>query len=217
MEDTECCPFGQGAATVPFRGMILLLDNRDSFIFNLRAALEELGSEVLVLRSDRVSWQQALAREPAGVLVGPGPGTPERAGCSEELIRQAPPDLPVLGVCLGHQALATAFGGRLCRSHELAHGQLREIEHEGRGVFAGLESPLHLTTYNSLVVDAASLPEELEVTARSAQGTIEGLRHRARDLEGIQAHPESVLCVEQAGQHLLGNFVARCRTRRTVH
>lgn len=189
--------------------LILVLDNRDSFTFNLVHALEGLGADVRVERAARVSVRDVTRLRPRGVLIGPGPGTPERAGCSEAVVREVT-DVPVLGVCLGHQALATALGGRLTRETELCHGQTRPVTHDGRGVFAGLASPLAITRYNSLAVDGRTLPEELVVSARGPAGEVAGLRHRERPLEGVQGHPESVLCVEPGGRALLANWLAAC-------
>lgn len=189
--------------------LILVLDNRDSFTFNLVQALQELGAEVEVARAGDLSSGEVARRHPAGLLLGPGPGTPSGAGCCEDVVRELE-GVPLLGVCLGHQALATALGGRLARDEDLCHGQTRPVTHDGRGVFAGLPNPLALTRYNSLRVDEAALPAELEVSARGPRGEIAGLRHRTRPLESVQGHPESMLCVDAGGRALLANFVARC-------
>jgi len=199
-------------ATVAYSGrlrplrVILVLDNRDSFIFNLVQALLEVPAEVLCVRSDAVSWQEVRSLDPDAILVGPGPGEPAEAGCSEDVIRELSGDIPMLGVCLGHQAIATAFGGRVVRSAELVHGKTRAVQHDGRGVFAGAPSPIDMARYNSLTVDETCLPAELEVSARGPGGEIMGLRHRSRPLEGIQFHPESVLCIDSGGRSLLDHF-----------
>jgi len=186
--------------------VILVLDNRDSFTFNLVQALLEVPAEVVCVRTDAVSWQEVRAMDPDALLVGPGPGEPAGAGCTEDVIRELSADIPTLGVCLGHQAIATAFGGRVVRSAELVHGALRPVEHDGRGVFEGVPSPLEFARYNSLIVEEASLPAELEVSARSSNGEIMGLRHRTRPLEGVQFHPESVLCIDSGGRSLFQRF-----------
>jgi len=186
--------------------VILVLDNRDSFTFNLVQLLIELGGEVRVERSDRVGWRALARLRPSAILVGPGPGTPERAGSSEDVVRHLSADVPTLGICLGHQAIATAFGGRVIPARELCHGQTRALHHDGRGVFRGLASPLQLTRYNSLTVHP-DLPDELEISARDDEGEILGLRHRRRPLEGVQVHPESILCIESGGRELIANFL----------
>jgi anthranilate synthase/aminodeoxychorismate synthase-like glutamine amidotransferase len=185
--------------------MILVLDNRDSFTFNLAQALQGLGCEVEVHRADGLSAEDALALAPERILVGPGPGGPAQARTSLDLITRAG-DLPVLGVCLGHQALAHAFGGRVERSRRPLHGRVVQVEHDGAGVFCGLPSPVAFTRYNSLTVATDTLPACLEVTARSADGEVMGLRHVDRPLEGVQFHPESILS-SGAGLRLLANFV----------
>ena len=193
--------------------VLLIVDNRDSFTFNLAEVFAALGAEVRVERAAALDVAMVLALGPTRVVIGPGPGTPADAGPSEELLRELPAHgIPVLGVCLGHQALGTAFGGRVCQARELVHGEARPVFHDGRGVFRGLPSPLDLARYNSLVVDEASLAPalqagELEVTAREADGTLAGLRHTSLPLEGVQGHPESILCVETGGRELLRNFL----------
>ena len=194
--------------------MILLLDNRDSFTFNLAHALEALGAVVEVARALEWDVERVREAEPAGVLLGPGPGTPPGAGCTEALVRAAATEptwsTPVLGVCLGHQALATALGGRLESAPALVHGQRLAIRHRDAGLFAGLPSPLELAHYNSLVVAHDGLPDELEVTATGPAGEIAGLRHRRAPLEGLQAHPESILSLDRGGRRLLEAWLARC-------
>jgi anthranilate synthase/aminodeoxychorismate synthase-like glutamine amidotransferase len=184
--------------------LILVLDNRDSFTFNLVQAFQRLGREVDVLRADRTDVTALLRLTPTHVVIGPGPGRPEAARTSLEAIAALPPDLPVLGVCLGHQALGLAHGARVERARKLVHGRAVAIYHDGRGVFHGLPSPLWEARYNSLAVRAEPWPPELVVSARTLDGEVQGLRHRARPLEGIQFHPESVL--SEHGLELLANF-----------
>ncbi len=183
--------------------MILLVDNYDSFTFNLYQYLGELGSEVKVVRNDAMSVDEALALSPERIVVSPGPGTPDEAGISVELIRRS--TVPVLGVCLGHQSLGRAFGGEIVRAAKLMHGKTSEIRHDGRTVFAGLPEPFTATRYHSLVVAPESVPDCLEVSAWADGGVIMGLRHRERPLEGVQFHPESILTT--AGMNLLRNFL----------
>ena len=184
--------------------MILVLDNRDSFTLNLVQALQELGAAVQVRRADRESLESLLELEPAGVVIGPGPGRPEGAALSLRLIAEGG-QLPILGVCLGHQAIASHFGARILRSEHLRHGRTSQVTHDGRGLFRGLPSPLAFTRYNSLTVDPRSLPDCLVASAHCEDGELMGLRHRTRPLEGVQFHPESVL--SERGLALLGNFV----------
>jgi anthranilate phosphoribosyltransferase len=183
--------------------MILLVDNYDSFTFNLYQYLGELGAEVKVVRNDAMSVEAALALGPEKIVVSPGPGTPDQAGISVELIRGAP--VPVLGVCLGHQSLAQAFGADIIRAPKLMHGKTSEIRHDGRTIFNGLPDPFTATRYHSLVVAPESVPECLEVSAWADGGVIMGLRHRERPFEGVQFHPESILT--GSGKDLLRNFL----------
>jgi anthranilate phosphoribosyltransferase len=185
--------------------MILLIDNYDSFTFNLYQYLGELGCDVRVVRNDAMGVDEALALEPERIVVSPGPGTPDDAGISVELIRRSP--VPVLGVCLGHQSLAQAFGGRIVRAAKLMHGKTSEIRHDGRSLFVGLPDPFTATRYHSLVVAPDSVPECLEVSAWADGAVIMGLRHRERPLEGVQFHPESILT--SVGKDLLRNFLGR--------
>ncbi len=188
---------------------ILVLDSYDSFVFNLVQYLGELGAEPIVHRNDTLTVDDALAIEPDGVLVSPGPGRPADAGIICAAIAAfASAGTPVLGVCLGHQAIGHAYGASIVGAHELMHGKTSEIEHTGAGVFAGLPSPLTATRYHSLTIDPHTLPASLEVTATTADGTIMGVRHREHDVEGVQFHPESVLTA--CGHDLLNNFLARC-------
>jgi anthranilate synthase/aminodeoxychorismate synthase-like glutamine amidotransferase len=184
---------------------VLLVDNYDSFTYNLYQYLGELQAEVEVVRNDAVTVDEALAREPRAVVISPGPGTPDQAGISLELIRRAAGRVPVLGVCLGHQALGQAFGGRVVRAPKLMHGKTSEIHHDGRTVFAGVPQAFTATRYHSLVVARETVPECLEVSAWTADGVVMGLRHREHALEGVQFHPESILT--RAGKDLLRNFL----------
>jgi anthranilate synthase/aminodeoxychorismate synthase-like glutamine amidotransferase len=184
---------------------VLVLDNYDSFTYNLVQYLGELGADVEVVRNDRATVDELLLRGHSAVVVSPGPCTPDESGISLEAVRRFPEaGVPTLGVCLGHQALAQAFGGRVVR-HEPVHGKTAEIEHDGRTVFEGLESPLTVGRYHSLVVEESSLPDELEISARGG-GVIMAIRHRELPAEGIQFHPESVLT--ESGHDLLRNFLA---------
>jgi anthranilate synthase component 2 len=186
--------------------MLLLIDNYDSFTWNLVHYLGELGAEVKVWRNDALDVQQAMAMRPDGIVLSPGPCDPDQAGiCLPLTLAAAEAGVPLLGVCLGHQTIGQAFGGRVVRCHEIVHGKMGTIRHEGRGVFAGLPSPFQATRYHSLVVDRASLPAALEITAELADGTIMGLRHRSRPVEGVQFHPESI--ASEHGHALLRNFL----------
>jgi anthranilate synthase/aminodeoxychorismate synthase-like glutamine amidotransferase len=184
---------------------VLLLDNYDSFTYNLYQYLGELGAEVEVARNDQIGVEEALARRPDRIVISPGPGNPDQAGISLELIRRCPESLPLLGVCLGHQALGQAFGGKVVRAPSLMHGKTSEIEHDGRTLFAGLPRPFTATRYHSLVVAGDSVPDCLEVSAWTADGVVMGLRHKSRPLEGVQFHPESIMTT--AGKDLLKNFL----------
>jgi len=188
-------------------GFVLLVDNYDSFTYNLYQYLGELGAATRVIRHDELSAEEALALEPKAVVISPGPGTPDQAGISLELIRRAAGRVPLLGVCLGHQALGQVFGGLVVRAPRLMHGKTSAIHHDGRTVFAGLPDPFTATRYHSLVVDRASVPDCLEVSAWTEDGLVMGLRHREHALEGVQFHPESILTT--AGKQLLRNFLDR--------
>ena len=185
--------------------MLLLVDNYDSFTYNLYQYLGELGAEVRVMRNDEMTAREALDLRPERIVISPGPGTPDQAGLSLELIRRAAGRVPLLGVCLGHQALGQAFGGRVVRAPTLMHGKTSAIHHDGRTVFAGLPDPFTATRYHSLIVDRASVPDCLEVSAWTSDGIVMGLRHRGLPLEGVQFHPESILTA--AGKDLLRNFL----------
>jgi anthranilate synthase/aminodeoxychorismate synthase-like glutamine amidotransferase len=191
---------------------ILMIDNYDSFTWNLVQGLQVLGAGVEVVRHDAESAEALVARGPDGVVLSPGPGTPEPAGTGPAALRAfAAAGVPVLGVCLGHQALAVAFGGRVVRARRPRHGKTADVRHDGRGVFAGLPDPLEAMLYHSLAVEEASLPGELVVTARGPEGEVMALRHRRLPLEGVQFHPESIGTPH--GPRLLANFVAACRVR----
>lgn len=187
--------------------MFLLIDNYDSFTYNLFHFLGELGAEIEVRRNDKVTVAEALALQPQGIIVSPGPCDPDRAGICLELITEAADKLPILGVCLGHQAIGQVFGAKVVRAPQPMHGKLSPVEHKGRGVFAGLPSPLTATRYHSLTLDPASFPhDKLEVTAETADGVIMGLQHRELPLHGVQFHPESIASEE--GHALLRNFLS---------
>ena len=185
--------------------MILLLDNYDSFTYNLAQYLGELGCQVEVHRNDKISVDEILRRKPEGVVISPGPCTPAEAGISVELIQRLGGKLPILGVCLGHQAMGAAYGGKIVRAPKIFHGKTSEIRHDGKGVFRNLPKPFTATRYHSLIVEKKSLPGVLTITAETADGTIMGLRHRKHKMEGVQFHPESVLT--QDGKKLLRNFL----------
>ncbi len=184
---------------------LLLIDNYDSFTYNLVQAFLVLGAEVLVHRNDALEVAAALALAPTHLCVSPGPGTPHEAGVSMAMIAAFAGQVPVLGVCLGHQSIAEVFGGRVVRNWRLMHGKTSAVTHDGRGVFAGLPNPLEVGRYHSLVAEPASLPPQLIVTARTAEGEIMGLRHATLAVEGVQFHPESVLTPH--GPRLLANFL----------
>lgn len=185
--------------------MLLLLDNYDSFTWNLYHYLGELGARTRVVRNDAMSVADALQLRPEAIVISPGPCDPDRAGISLELVRAAAGRVPILGVCLGHQAIAQSFGARIVRAPLPMHGKVSQISHDGSGVFAGLASPIEATRYHSLCADPASIPECLVVNARSEDGVIMGLRHRQLPIHGVQFHPESIETV--AGKLLLANFL----------
>ena len=185
--------------------MILLIDNYDSFTYNLVQALGSLGADVVTVRNDAVTPEEVEARAPERIVLSPGPCTPRESGISNRVIRRLAGRIPILGVCLGHQCIAHAFGAKIVRAKRPMHGKTSEIRHDGRGVFAQLPNPFSAMRYHSLVVDETSLPEEFVVTARSDDGEVMGLRHREWPLEGVQFHPESYRTGEGLG--LLRNFV----------
>ena len=186
---------------------VLVIDNYDSFVYNLVQYLGELGAEPIVHRADARSIDELEAVDPDAVLVSPGPGRPEDAGLSNEVIRRFAGRRPVLGVCLGHQCIGQVYGGVVVGAGQIMHGKTSLIRHHDVGVFAGLPNPFEATRYHSLVVDRATLPDVLEITAETDDGTIMGLRHRELDVEGVQFHPESILTA--AGHDLVANFLAR--------
>lgn len=185
--------------------MIVMIDNYDSFTYNLVQYLQALGQEVRVFRNDAISPAGVLALRPAAIVVSPGPCTPNEAGISLELIRLAAGKVRLLGVCLGHQAIQQAFGGKVVRAQTIMHGKTSKVSHDGQTVYRGLPDPFVATRYHSLVADGATVPACLEVSARSDDGEIMGLRHREYPIEGVQFHPESILTRE--GMQLLRNFV----------
>jgi len=185
--------------------VILLLDNYDSFTYNLAQYLGELGCTLEVHRNDRISVEEIARRKPERIVISPGPCTPQEAGISIELIQKLAGKFPILGVCLGHQAIGAAFGGKIIRAPKLFHGKTSEIEHDGKGIFRSVPNPLTATRYHSLIVERKSLPRELVVTAETRDGIIMGLRHRRYPIDGVQFHPESVLT--ESGKKILKNFL----------
>jgi len=183
--------------------MILMIDNYDSFTYNLVQYLSDLGAEVTVWRNDRFSLEEVSALDPGLIVISPGPGRPERAGLTMALIKRFAETYPILGVCLGHQAIGAVFGGRIVRAERIMHGKTSEIRHDGRGVFAGLPNPMTATRYHSLLIERGGLPERLEVCAETAEGEIMGVRVRGLPVAGVQFHPESILT--PAGKSLLRN------------
>lgn len=185
--------------------MILVVDNYDSFTYNLVHYLNELGADTHVVRNDAVSVDEALGLKPEAVLLSPGPCTPNEAGICLSLLSAAPADLPIFGVCLGHQSIGQAFGGEVVRAKALMHGKTSLIHHNGKGVFAGLKNPFTATRYHSLSVEKSVLPPDLEVTAWTEDGEIMGVQHKSRPIFGVQFHPESI--ATECGHELLGNFL----------
>jgi len=185
--------------------MLLMIDNYDSFTYNLVQYLGELGADVEVRRNDAISLDEVEALAPAQIVISPGPCTPSEAGISVALIERFAGRIPILGVCLGHQAIGQAFGGRIVRAKQVMHGKLSAIAHDGRGVFAGIPTPFQATRYHSLAIEPASVPESLTVTARTDDGEIMGVRHREHAVEGVQFHPEAILT--EHGKRMLANFL----------
>ncbi|MBI2059817.1 MAG: aminodeoxychorismate/anthranilate synthase component II [Nitrospirae bacterium] len=185
--------------------MILVIDNYDSFTYNLVQYVEELGAKVEVHRNDKITLDQIKKKAPEKIVISPGPCTPKEAGISVELIRTFHEQIPILGVCLGHQSIGAAFGGRIVQAKKIMHGKTSKISHDGKSLFRALPNPFEATRYHSLVIEEASLPECLTVTARSEDKEIMGVRHKDSPLEGVQFHPESILTTE--GKKLLANFL----------
>jgi anthranilate synthase component 2 len=191
---------------------LLMIDNYDSFTYNLVQYLGELGAEVDVVRNDAADVDALMARAGDGLVVSPGPGTPDDAGVSVEAVeRFGKAGIPVLGVCLGHQSIGVAFGARIVRAQSIMHGKISAVTHDEKGLFAGLPQRFEATRYHSLVIEEASMSDDLEIAARTDDGEIMGVRHRSLPIEGVQFHPESIMTGE--GKALLGNFLARCRKR----
>jgi anthranilate synthase component 2 len=185
--------------------MLLMIDNYDSFTYNLVQYLGELGADVHVYRNDAITLDQVAELHPERIVVSPGPCTPSEAGISVPLIARFAGHVPILGVCLGHQAIGQAFGGRIVRAQRVMHGKLSPVTHDARGVFAGVPSPFEVTRYHSLAIARDSVPADLEVTATSDDGEIMGVRHRKLAVEGVQFHPEAILT--EHGKRMLGNFL----------
>ena len=190
--------------------MLFLIDNYDSFTYNLVQYFEEMGAEVRVARNDGVSPEEIAARKPSGIVISPGPGRPEDAGQTLPVIRRFAGDIPILGVCLGHQAIAVAYGGRVVPARRLMHGKTSQVTADGKSLFQGIREPFAAMRYHSLAVDPSGLPDCLEVTARAEDGEIMGLRHRTLPVEGVQFHPESILTT--VGKRLLRNFLKGLET-----
>lgn len=192
---------------------LLMIDNYDSFTYNLVQYLGELGAEVDVVRNDEATVDALLARAGDGLVISPGPGTPDDAGVSMAAIEAfAGAGFPVFGVCLGHQSIGQVYGGNVIRARSIMHGKISTVSHDGKGVFEGLPQNFEATRYHSLVIEESSIPEVLEITARTPDDEIMGVRHRTLPIEGVQFHPESIMTGE--GKRLLGNFLARCRENR---
>jgi anthranilate synthase/aminodeoxychorismate synthase-like glutamine amidotransferase len=189
--------------------MVLMIDNYDSFTFNLVQYLAELGEEVKVFRNDEISVDEAEALAPRAIVVSPGPSAPEHAGISVELIQRLAGRIPILGVCLGHQAIGAAFGGKVVRAKRVMHGKVSRVRHDGQGVFRSLPAEFTATRYHSLAVERATLPECLKITAESEDGEIMGLRHQRLPVEGVQFHPEALLT--EHGHRMLQNFIEGAR------
>jgi anthranilate synthase/aminodeoxychorismate synthase-like glutamine amidotransferase len=185
--------------------VILLLDNYDSFTYNLAQYLGELGCTLEVHRNDKISVDEIARRKPERIVISPGPCTPQEAGVSVELVEKLAGKFPILGVCLGHQAVGAAFGAKIIRAPKLFHGKTSEIRHDGKGIFQSVENPLTATRYHSLIVERKSLPRDLAITAETSDGIIMGLRHRKYPIDGVQFHPESVLT--ESGKKILKNFL----------
>jgi len=195
--------------------MLLMIDNYDSFTYNLVQYLRELGAEVVVHRNDRIGIEEIRALQPKRIVLSPGPCSPAEAGICCDVIRAFGASVPLLGVCLGHQCIGAAYGGRIVRAHRLMHGKTSPIHHDGRGVFRGVPNPFEATRYHSLLVERETIPGCLEVSAQTAEGEIMGVRHRLHPVEGVQFHPESILT--QSGKTLLANFLAGSGATEGIH
>jgi para-aminobenzoate synthetase component II len=191
--------------------MFLMIDNYDSFVYNLVRYLEELGEEVLVFRNDRITLGEIESLKLEGIIISPGPKTPEKAGLSLEIINSFKGRVPILGICLGHQAIGHAFGASIIKGNEPVHGKLSLVKHDEKGVFKGIKNPLKVTRYHSLIVNREGLPDCLEISCETEDGVIMGLRHKEFPLEGVQFHPEAELT--ECGHHILKNFIQSCRKR----
>ncbi len=187
--------------------MLLLLDNYDSFTYNVYQLLAELGAEIEVVRNDAASVAELASRQYTGVVISPGPGEPKDAGVTEDLIREMKGVVPILGVCLGHQAIGEVFGGKIVRAPKIVHGKTSRIRHDGQGIYKGLPQPFEVGRYHSLIVDRKTIPDCLAVTAETEDGVVMGVRHKEYDVEGVQFHPESILTPE--GRTLLENFLRK--------
>ena len=185
--------------------MIILLDNYDSFTYNLFQYMTELGAEVKVFRNDEIKISEIEKMAPDKIVISPGPSNPENAGISEKLIKKMAPDIPILGVCLGHQCIGSSFGAKVGYAGEVKHGKISEITHDGKGIFKNIKNPLKVVRYHSLSIDEDTLPKELEVSARSESGVIMGVRHKNFSIEGIQFHPESIFT--ESGKEMINNFL----------
>lgn len=185
--------------------MLLLLDNYDSFTYNVYQLLASLGAEVEVIRNDKITVQEIEQKRYQGIVLSPGPGVPSDAGITEEVIRTMQGKLPILGICLGHQAIGEVFGGKIVRADEIVHGKVSPLKHNGKGLYTGLEQNIPAGRYHSLIVERASLPDCLEITSELEDGTIMGIRHKEYPIEGIQFHPESILTPQ--GRSMMQNFL----------
>jgi anthranilate synthase component 2 len=194
--------------------MLTLIDNYDSFTYNLVHFLGELGASARVYRNDKISVDEVMAEKPSAIVLSPGPCDPDRAGICLELIKRAGPEVPILGVCLGHQAIGQVYGGRIVRAPTLMHGKLSKVHHTGQGVFDGIAQDFSATRYHSLIIDRASLPADLEITATTSDGVIMGVRHKRYPVHGVQFHPESI--ASEHGHQLLANFLDLARVDRRI-
>ena len=201
-------PAAAPAAEARVRQPVVVIDNYDSFTYNLVQYIGALGAEPTVYRNDAITLPRLQAMQPRGIVISPGPGTPDDAGISIDVVKRFNGRVPILGVCLGHQAIGAAFGGRIVRASQVMHGKTSRIIHDGRGIFRGLDNPFVATRYHSLVVERESLPDELEVTCSTADAVIMGLKVKGAETWGVQFHPESILTVE--GKDLLRNFLDLC-------